>query len=760
MKLKNIIGIGVSAMLVTALGITSAILSWNASHSGEEALYLAAKEKLKIVRDLQKNNIEQYFDTIRSQIITFSNNEMIVSAMKSFADAFSDYTVQTDAAALYEQQIKKLSDYYTKQFSAEFVKRNPDQNIDTRNLLKQLDAESVALQYRYIAANRFPLGSKHKLDDANDGSEYNRIHKNIHPKIRQYLEQFGYYEIFLVSLDSGKIVYTVFKELDYATSLKTGAFAQTGIGEVFSKAATASDPNAVFISDMSLYPPSYLDPAAFIASPIYDGGEKVGVLIFQIPMDRINRIMTNAHEWSSAGLGKTGESYLIGEDRKMRSVSRFMIEDPDSLSQRLVENNVSPSLIETMLAKQTTIGMLPVDTPVSDAALGGETGEDLVASYYGVPVLSAYAPIDIPGLNWGIAAEITEDEALSPAHQLTRSINESALLITLLLGLLSILLGRYFGTRLSLPITQAAALAQQIASGKLDNTIPIVKGRNELSDLVTALASMNQNLHKIISKIHHGTDALKSSAKEVASTSTGLAQRTEEQASSIAETAATLNELSSIAKNNADNSRQANMLAADIQQGATKSKNDLDSLVSAIEKIKGSSVQILDIVGVVEEIAFQTNLLALNAAVEAARAGEQGRGFAVVANEVRNLAQRSAAAVKEIDALATESSRRVDQGSELTNVMQATIQSFLSKTDAVIDMVENISEASKEQAVAIANLNEAIQVIEQATQKNATTVEESTVTSDELSGLATVLKGQVNFFALENDSHAARADVA
>ncbi len=745
MKLTTLIAIGLTTLSVAGLSLSGAAITWKASNASEEALRTAAEEKLTIIRDLQKDNIENYFETVKGQIVTYSNNEMVIYAMKAFRKGFADHRDETASTSIAKER-KALGNYYSEEYAREFSARNPGEHIETDSLLSQLDAESVDMQYRYIQKNRYPLGEKHKLDSIGDGSSYDRVHKNLHPKIRQYLEEFGYYDIFLVEPESGKIVYTVFKELDFATSLKDGPYAHTGIGDVFRKANQATTPDAFFISDLAPYAPSYQDPAAFIASPIFNGDRKVGVLIFQLPVDKLNSIMTNHQRWSEAGLGNSGESYLVGADGTMRTNSRMMVEAPERLKEKLEQQGLGTEQIRIMLAKKTTIGMLAIETEAVQAAIQGKSGIIETVSYHGNSVLSAYTPIDVPGEQWGIIAEITLDEALAPATTLTHDIVKAAGITILILGLLSVLTGRLVASWLSTPVAKAANIAKRIAEGKLNNPPLDISGSDEIRVLGQSLTTMSNTLYQIMQQIHKGATDLDNSAREVAATSDALAKNTEEQASSVEQTAATITELASIANNNVEAANNTNNVAEQIHSGAQKGHQAMLSLMTSMEEINESSTQILDIVHVVEDIAFQTNLLALNAAVEAARAGDQGRGFAVVATEVRNLAQRSATAVQKIDALAKESNGRVGQGREHAEIMQRIIECFIKNTDEVIDMVSSIKSASDEQAKAISTLNQALQYIDRATQQNAASVEETSVTSHQLSQLASELQKQITFF--------------
>lgn len=276
-----------------------------------------ALNKLTAVRQIKKNAIENYFSTIRSQVVTLSEDRMIVDATVKLKRMFKSYR---DELAIYGDEIetkrKELGEYYTGEFAPTYAKQNDGNSVDMTEALAKLSENAVVMQHAYILKNKSPLGEKNKLTAAEDGSSYSDIHRVIHPSINHYLESFGYYDIFIVDAETSEVIYSVFKELDYGTSLKEGPWADTGLAEAFRAGmALNTDTEATFI-DYKLYRPSYDAPAGFVASPIFDGGEKLGVLIFQMPLDRVSEVMSER-----AGLGKTGETYLIGPDLLMRSDS-------------------------------------------------------------------------------------------------------------------------------------------------------------------------------------------------------------------------------------------------------------------------------------------------------------------------------------------------------------------------------------------------------------------------------------------------------
>ncbi len=274
----------------------------------------------------------------------------------------------------------------------------------------------------------------------------------------------------------------------------------------------------------------------------------------------------------------------------------------------------------------------------------------------------------------------------------------------------------------------------------------------EFAVLQEAMNKSMDNLLKMVSEIRASSSHISSAANEISQGNTDLSQRTEEQASSLEETASSMEELTSTVKQNADNSRQANQLAAGARDQAQEGGQVIESTISAMEEINASSKKIEDIIGVIDEIAFQTNLLALNAAVEAARAGEQGRGFAVVASEVRSLAQRSAAAAKEIKALIKDSVEKVDEGTRLVDESGKTLGEIVNSVRKVSDIIAEIAAASGEQSAGIEQVNQAITQLDEVTQQNAALVEEAAAASESMDDQARTLNEMMNFFETGQES--------
>lgn len=325
-----------------------------------------------------------------------------------------------------------------------------------------------------------------------------------------------------------------------------------------------------------------------------------------------------------------------------------------------------------------------------------------------------------------------ECEVIDAAARDIQKVKDSSSILFLVLGVVAIVSGILSAWRLSLsitrPIAEAVRLAERVADGDLTATVN-ADSKDEIGQLLQALKAMNSNLSRIVADVRHGTESIATSAGEIATGNLDLSSRTEEQASSLEETASAMEELTSTVKQNADNANQASQLAAAASTVALQGGEVVNQVIDTMSTISASSKRIADIISVIDGIAFQTNILALNAAVEAARAGEQGRGFAVVASEVRNLAQRSANAAKEINTLITDSVVNVEAGSKLVEQAGVTINEVMESVRRVTDIVSEISAASLEQSTGIEQINQAVMQMDEVTQQNAALVEQAAAAS-------------------------------
>jgi methyl-accepting chemotaxis protein len=901
--------------------------------------------KLTAIRETKKASVESYFEFIDSQMVTFSEDQMVIDAMNDFKKSF--YAFRTENSITDVEPLKnELASYYTDEFGVEYASQNNDDSANVEALLNQLDEDAVAFQYHYIKTNPNALGSKHEMDRADDGSSYSMTHGQIHPIIRNYLDKFGYYDIFLVDIKTGDIVYSVFKELDYATSLLDGPYADTNFGEAFRLAKESDDPQATFLVDYKKYKPSYEAAASFIASPIYNGTEKIGVAIFQMPIDRLNTIMAER-----AGLGETGETYLVGPDNLMRSDSYLdpenrsvtasfrdpengsvvtvastkaiggqsgteIIDDyrgdpvlsayspvsvggntwalmaeidvaeafvpidlegneffanyvdlygyydiflmnPDGycfytaakeadyqtnlltgaykdsglgiLTSQVIKSNefglidfapyapsngepaafiaqpvINDEKILAIVALQLSLDAIngimqqrqgmgetgetylvgkdnlmrsdsfldpeghsvmasfanpetgSVNSDATKDALNGVAGEKIVIDYNNNPVLSAYTPLEIHGLQWALMAEIDLAEVEQPVNALMKNILAVALGIALIVGITAL----YIALVISKPLVTGVGFAQAVADGDLTQQADIHQN-DEIGLLVKAMNSMADNLRGIMKNVFANSSTLNNSSEdmkematkfndradsmnnlsasaaaaaeqassnikgvaagieEVSANSISVASATEEVSQNLNTVGAAVEQMSAnmgtISTNSEDMSKSATSVASAVEEMsaslqevssnttqaatiATSAAEKADSTATTVGELGHAAQEIDKVIDLITGIAAQTNLLALNATIEAASAGEAGKGFAVVANEVKELAKQTSSATEDIrgqvETMQNTTGNAVNAIEEIVTVIGQVNESFTTIATAVEQQTASVNEIS------------------------------------------------------------------
>jgi methyl-accepting chemotaxis protein len=387
------------------------------------------------------------------------------------------------------------------------------------------------------------------------------------------------------------------------------------------------------------------------------------------------------------------------------------------------------------------------------AALGSQNSQQAMEMMQG-PMSQHYTPMQ-EGIDALIKLQLDIAKQEFEKGQQLYAIVRNACLAGILFGvLLAILVGTWVIRGITRPLGAAVTLAQGVAAGDLTQRIA-VQSQDETGQLLTALRDMNDSLARTVGQVRAGTETITVASREIASGNADLSARTEEQASALEKTATAMDQLTGTVRQNADNARQANQLVVSASGHAVKGGEVVGQVVNTMGSIKESSRKIADIIGVIDGIAFQTNILALNAAVEAARAGEQGRGFAVVAAEVRNLAQRSANAAKEIKALIGDSVDKVDEGGRLVDEAGKTMGDIVNSVRHVADIMAEITAASDEQSAGIEEIHRAIAQMDRMTQQNAALVEEAAAAAESMQDQALALAQSVAVFKLEQGTASA-----
>ncbi|MCI4624582.1 MAG: methyl-accepting chemotaxis protein [Candidatus Magnetoovum sp. WYHC-5] len=672
--------------------------------------------KLRAMKEIKANQIEDYFEQTRNQVLTLSQSTMIVNAMAEFKQAFNDVEKEVPLAKNYIENDKSLVDFYEGQFLPD-LNKNVEKQVSLSEVYPK-DKPTKILQHIYISNNSNPRGSKHNLDDSKDTSSYAKIHAKYHPIIKEYLNKFGYYDVFLVDIDTGYIVYTVFKEVDFATSLTTGVYSKTGIGEVFQQVKSSTTKDYVKLVDFSPYYPSYNAQASFIGVPIFDGSHMIGVLVFQMPINKINNIMTYNNRWKDVGLGNSGETYIIGSDYTLRSESRFFLEDEKGFFDALEKAGIAT--INKIKGFSSALGLLQIHTKSAKEALAGKANDEIIKDYRGVPVLSSYMPLNIKDMKWALISEIDEQEAFDNIYSLRNKIFFWASIILVAIFVAA----QLFSKTITNPLKEAESAADKIADG--DMTIRLkVHTQDEIGSLCISMNIMIDKLCNFMNEVKKVAQNVRNSSLELTQTAQSLSEGSTAQAASIEQTSASMEEMASSIKQIAAN-------AAETDNIASKSTTDAAESGQAVTALVKSMKEIAQKISIIEEIARQTNLLALNAAIEAARAGEHGKGFAVVAAEVRKLAERSQKSAAEINELSSTSVKISERAG-------STLEILLPSIEQTSNLIQKISVATKEQNSGVQQINDAIHQLDQIIQQNASASQEMVQTAEHLSTQASAL---------------------
>jgi methyl-accepting chemotaxis protein len=613
----------------------------------------------------------------------------------------------------------------------------------------KLESDQEAyLQRHYIDSNANPIGEKHKLKAAADGSLYSSYHSAYHPEFRRVLEERGYYDIFLIDM-AGNVIYTVFKELDYATNLYDGKWQDTGLARVFTATRDAASAESMSFDDFAPYVPSYDAPASFMATPVFDGQRQIGVMAIQMPIDRINQVL-NAQ---TTALGETGEVILVGADHLARNDTRFT---KDAILQRTVDNMAAV------------------------AGLKGEKGVVEIGDR-----LVAHAPFSFMGTPFAIIAQIDTEEAMQAVDDLlVKQIIIAIALVIVLLGF-----GLFLGRRISNPLSQIACAMQLVAGGATDTEVPHRERADEIGHLAGALEHFRSGLiekaelereqarreeaqanekraamlqladefESAVGGIVHTVSAAATEMQSTAESMRSMSQETEGQASAVAlsaeeassnvrTAAAGAEELAASVREISEQVARASMISSNASEAVAATDTQIGNLVDVTQAIG-------QVIGMINDIAERTNLLALNATIEAARAGESGKGFAVVASEVKSLATQTQKATEQIvlsiEQVRSETSQAVTsikQIGDVVNEVKAINQNIAAAVEEQNAATSEIAKSVEEASTGTQSVSSRMKTVSMAASDAGGASGEVLEASSELSRNAEILNEQVGQF--------------
>jgi class 3 adenylate cyclase len=435
--LKNLSIQSKTTLMLLAVSVTSIVaIAAIGYSSGKTALQDSIFNQLTSLREAKIQELEVLNERAEQQINVLSIDPTIIEAAQGLKVGYRDLSKST----IPPQWDSAIRQYYQQKFIPKLAASTKGEPEAATYAPKQI--QDRYLQYYYtIQSDDFDV--KAKIDNPQDGSTFSKVHQQFHPFMRDYAEAFALEDLFLIDPETGNVIYSVYKGVDFGTNLKTGSFSESVLAKAFQQVIAEGDRQFVASIDYEPYRPSYNDPAAILATPIFKNGSMIAVLAIQRSSKELNDIMTSRAKWKEVGLGNSGETYLIGPDYLMRSDSRFLKEDPKTYFETLKKQGVDDAQIERIQEQDSTILLQEVKTQGAEAALQGQRGTRVITDYRGVSVLSAYAPLT-GDLNWALLAEIDEAEAFAPIQEFQKWVLIATVVIIILITLAAMLLSHLF----------------------------------------------------------------------------------------------------------------------------------------------------------------------------------------------------------------------------------------------------------------------------------------------------------------------------
>jgi methyl-accepting chemotaxis protein len=468
--------------------------------------------QLESVRAVQTEALNGYAESLKNTITQAAQLNQVIDATKSLMAEFPKLKSAKPSANSAATR-DSLQRYYENDFGKEFLKKNGGQSANALEIFKKLPDETLAAQQIYIAGNENPLGKKDSLMNANDGSEYSRAHEKVHGLFGSLVKKFGIYDFFIVDPNTGFIVYTYFKELDFGTSLDNGPYAKTALGQAFAASRKATSPDKVWLSDFEKYLPSYNDQAGFMSVPVYDGANQIAVLVIQVPIDQINKVMTFDKKWANVGLGKTGQSFLIGKDQTSRSISRDAVENLADYVAR-TKSALNEAASKEIELRTSDIGVRKTVSDGLDKAFAGEVVDTTYSNWAGEPTMASFGPLKLLNQNFAIVTEMQESEALEPVSSLLKKIALAAFATMLLAAGIALYAAGKLTKIVTNPLSRLKGTVDELQAGDFEARTKMLD-KDEFGELGRALDKLLDERVSQLNKMAKENEPLNNSVIEI-----------------------------------------------------------------------------------------------------------------------------------------------------------------------------------------------------------------------------------------------------
>ena len=445
-------------LLLLAVSLASiSAMAWISYASGKAALIQGVRNQLNGIRVSKSTALRTRLESLRDQIIAMSDSQTVIESTREFHTSWDSLKSLT----LSEQENEKLDTFYRSEFIPALAKHVegtpvPEQYIPT-------DPVTRYLQYHYIAANPHPYQKKQELISApGDKSAFAATHAKLQMFFTRAARIFGFEDVMIVDATSLNLLYTYQKTTEFATSVENGPYADSRMGAAVRAIRTARDRDSFKLADFEPYRPSLGLPMGFIMSPVFDGPSMSGIMILQFPIDEFDHVATGNFQWREEGLGDSGETYLVGPDKTMRTNSRFAHENPAAFIRNLRENGFSPNLTDRIERQGNVLCTMPVNSPSVDLALKGKSGILETEDYRGTPVLSSYGPLEMDSLRWAVLSEMDLAEAEAPV----RSLGRKVIMVASGIGIAVTIIALLFASLLTKPLRILTAGARRLGNGE------------------------------------------------------------------------------------------------------------------------------------------------------------------------------------------------------------------------------------------------------------------------------------------------------